>query len=40
VEIHWCPSYVGVIGNEIADQLAKQGLEKKPEKDTYVSLTY
>jgi len=40
VEIQWCPSHVGVIGNEIADQLAKQGLEKKPEKDTYVSLAY
>ena len=40
VEVHWCPSHVGVTGNEIADQLAKEGLEKQTEKDAYVSLAY
>jgi ribonuclease HI len=39
VEVYWCPSYMGIIGNEIADQLAKAGLEKSTKK-VYVLLAY
>ena len=36
----WCPSHTGVPGNELADSLAKKGLEAKPIGPTYVSLSF
>src|SRR5512140_3789311 len=40
VQVHWCPSHVGITGNEFADRLAKKGLEKSPEKNHYTSLAF
>ena len=40
IKILWVPSHIGIIGNEIADRLAKQGLEKRPKKeDIYISIS-
>jgi hypothetical protein len=36
--MRWCPSHVGIEGNEIADELAKLGLEQEPSPDAYTSI--
>jgi ribonuclease HI len=39
--IHWVPGHVEVEGNEKADQLAKNGTQRKrKERDAYTSITY
>src|SRR6185437_592864 len=38
IRIQWCPSYVNIPGNEIADRLAKQGLKANPDPESYTSL--
>ena len=40
VTLAWCPSHTGVSGNELADSLAKKGLEAEQIEPTYVSLSY
>jgi ribonuclease HI len=41
VYIYWVPSHVGVLGNEMADKLAKLSLTKKPRpKDIFVSISH
>jgi ribonuclease HI len=41
VYIYWVPSHVGVLGNEIADKLAKLSLTKKPRpKDIFVLISH
>ena len=40
VTLSWCPSHTGVLGNELADKLAKKGLEAKLIGPAYVSLSY
>ena len=32
VYIQWCPSHMGIAGNELADTLAKQGVENRQDK--------
>ena len=39
IHIYWCPSHVQVYGNELVDQLAKDGLAQPPEP-AYISLGY
>ena len=39
IYIYWCPSHVQVYGNELVDQLAKDGLAQPPEP-AYISLGY
>ena len=36
ISIEWCPSHLGIEGNELADQLAKGALQKAP---TYVATS-
>ena len=31
VYVQWCPSHKGIFGNEIADKLAKRGLDETPD---------
>ena len=39
VFIQWCPSHMGIPGNELADLLAKQGIENpQPKYHANVSL--
>ena len=41
VYLYWVPSHVGVLGNEIADKLAKLSLTKKPSpRDIFVSISH
>jgi ribonuclease HI len=40
IHITWCPGHQGVWGNEIADQLAKAGLQLKPDPEAYISIGY
>ena len=40
VNLVWCPSHIGVVGNELADQLAKRGLEETYSGSPYISLSY
>ena len=41
VYLYWVPSHVRVLGNEIADRLAKKGLSKKPSpRDIFVSISH
>jgi ribonuclease HI len=41
IHIHWCPSHYGIQGNEIADVLAKNGLNASPDPtETFISTSY
>jgi ribonuclease HI len=40
VVVQWCPSHVGIAGNEGADQLAKEGLTAKKSKEAFTSLSF
>ena len=44
VQLHWCPAHCGIRGNEIADKLAKKGLQKPlprhDRQDQLVSLSW
>ena len=40
ITLSWCPSHIGIPGNELADQLAKKGLEANQEENPYTSLSY
>ena len=40
ITLSWCPSHIGVLGNELADKLAKKGLKAKLSGPAYVSLSY
>ena len=41
IQIQWCPSHTGIPGNEMADHLAKRGLEKENiSKQAYISLSH
>jgi ribonuclease HI len=36
----WCPSHIGIEGNELADKLAKKALQKQPSEDSFTALSY
>ncbi|KJZ71458.1 hypothetical protein HIM_09144 [Hirsutella minnesotensis 3608] len=40
VQLHWCPSHVGIFGNELADQLAKKGLGAPLQGTPIVSISH
>ena len=41
IHIHWCPSHCGIEGNEVADTLAKAGLQATPNPaDIFTSTSY
>jgi ribonuclease HI/endonuclease/exonuclease/phosphatase (EEP) superfamily protein YafD len=40
VQLHWCPSHLGIFGNELADQLAKKGLGAPLKGTPIVSISY
>ena len=40
ITISWCPSHVGIPGNELCDYLAKQALKNKTSKEAYTSISF
>ena len=40
VNLRWVPGHVGITGNELADQLAKKGLEVDYQGSPYISLSF
>ena len=40
IYIHWCPSHCNIQGNELADALAKQGLDSDPGPEAFISFSH
>jgi RNase H len=40
IHIHWCPSHCGIYGNELADHLAKKGLDSPIISQYPTSISY
>ena len=41
LQLHWCPGHMGIEGNELADGLARQGIQKRvKDKDHFITLSF
>jgi ribonuclease HI len=40
LKLQWCPGHVGIFGNDLADELAKKGLQETPKETPMVSISH